>query len=114
MKNADVEALPDVLTGKTRTSRTQPLFFRRPPDRDAFYGDDDLPDLAMREGDWKLLCEYDGSDAELFDLSSDPSETKNVASENTNIVTRLKKQLLAWHESMPPDNGATYKQRRRK
>lgn len=110
----DGEALPDVLTGKTRTSRTQPLFFRRPPDRDAFYGDDDLPDLAMREGDWKLLCEYDGSDAELFDLSSDPSETKNVASENTNIVTRLKQQLVAWHESMPPDNGATYKQRRRK
>jgi len=110
----DGEALPGVLTGKTETSRKQPLFFRRPPDRDAFYGDNDLPDLAMREGDWKLLCEYDGSDAELFDLAADPSETTNVASEHATIVERLAKQVVAWHESMPSDNGATYKERRRK
>ncbi|MDA0806903.1 MAG: sulfatase-like hydrolase/transferase [Planctomycetota bacterium] len=110
----DGEALPGVLTGKAQASRKQPLFFRRPPDRDAFYGDDDLPDLAMREGNWKLLCEYDGSDAELFDLAADPSETKNVAGENAAIIERLTKQLVAWHESMPQDNGATYKEKRRK
>ncbi|MFT5093811.1 MAG: arylsulfatase A-like enzyme [Porticoccaceae bacterium] len=110
----DGEALPGVLTGKTETSRQQPLFFRRPPDRDAFYGDNDLPDLAMREGNWKLLCEYDGSDAELFDLAADPSETKNVAGEHAAIVVRLTKEVIAWHESMPQDNGATYQERRRK
>ena len=32
----DGEALPDVLLGKREGSRKQPLFFRRPPDRDAF------------------------------------------------------------------------------
>ena len=110
----DGESLPSVLTGKTEISREHPLFFRRPPDRDAFYGDNDLPDLAMREGDWKLLCEYDGSDAELFDLAVDPSERTNVASDHAAIVERLTKQVVAWHESMPPDNGATYKERRRK
>lgn len=110
----DGEALPGVLTGRADTSRRQPLFFRRPPDRDAFYGDNDLPDLAMREGNWKLLCEYDGSDTELFDLGNDPSETKNVASDHSELVGRLTKQLVAWHESMPQDNGATYQERRRK
>ena len=110
----DGEALPGVLTGQSETSRHQPLFFRRPPDRDAFYGDDDLPDLAMREGNWKLLCEYDGSDAELFDLAADPSETQNVAGENAEIIERLTKQLVAWHESMPQDNGASFKEKRRK
>ncbi len=110
----DGEALPGVLTGKAQASRKQPLFFRRPPDRDAFYGDDDLPDLAMREGNWKLLCEYDGSDPELFDLAADPSETKNVAGENAAIIERLTKQLVAWHESMPQDNGASFKEKRRK
>jgi arylsulfatase A-like enzyme len=110
----DGEALPGVLTGKTETSRQRPLFFRRPPDRDAFYEDNDLPDLAMREGNLKLLCEYDGSDAELFDLAADPSETKNVAGEHAAIVVRLTKEVIAWHESMPQDNGATYQERRRK
>ncbi|NQV25319.1 MAG: sulfatase-like hydrolase/transferase [Rhodopirellula sp.] len=110
----DGEALPDVITGKTQASRQQPVFFRRPPDRDAFYGDDDLPDLAMRDRNWKLLCEYDGSDAELYDLATDPSETNNVASEHTDVVARLTKQVVAWHESMPQDNGATYKEKRRK
>jgi uncharacterized sulfatase len=42
----DGEALPGVLLGKTEASRQQPLFFRRPPDRDAFAGEADLPDLA--------------------------------------------------------------------
>lgn len=110
----DGEALPGVLTGKAQPSRKQPLFFRRPPDRDAFYGDNDLPDLAIRDGKWKLLCEYDGSDAELFDLANDPSETTNVAHDHAAIVDRLTKQLVAWHEAMPQDNGATYKERRRK
>ena len=82
--------------------------------RDAFYEDNDLPDLAMREGNLKLLCEYDGSDAELFDLAADPSETKNVAGEHAAIVVRLTKEVIAWHESMPQDNGATYQERRRK
>ncbi len=52
----DGEALADTLLGRSRDSRRIRLFFRRPPDRDAFYGTDDLPDLAMRQGPWKLLC----------------------------------------------------------
>jgi uncharacterized sulfatase len=110
----DGEALSGVLTGEAQLSRKQPLFFRRPPDRDAFYGDNDLPDLAMRDGDWKLLCEYDGSDAELFDLANDPSETKNITKDNAAIVDHLTQQVVAWHQSMPQDNGATYKEKRRK
>ena len=110
----DGETLADVLVGKSKASRHQPLYFRRPPDRDAFYGDDDLPDLAVREGNWKLLCEYDGSDAELFDLNSDPFETKSVAEANPDIVDRLTRLVVAWHESMPQDNGATYKEPRRR
>ena len=51
----DGESLPDVLLGKSDSSRKQPLLFRRPPDRDSYYGDNDLPDLAIREGKWKFL-----------------------------------------------------------
>ncbi len=110
----DGESLPDVLLGKSSASRRAPIFFRRPPDRDAFYGDDDLPDLAVRTGDWKLLCEYDGSQPELYHMLKDFGETKNVASEYPDVVEQWTKALRLWNASMPPDNGATYRQKPRK
>ena len=103
----DGESLVDTLKG-AGGSRQEPIFFRRPPDRDTFYGIDDLPDLAMREGNWKFLCEYDGSSPELYDLKSDRGETKNVADQQPELVKQLSTELLRWHQSMPPDNGATF------
>ncbi len=110
----DGEALPGVVTGKSMQSRAQPLFFRRPPDRDSFYGVRDLPDLAVREGNWKLLCEYDGSDASLYNLATDPGEKNNVAGDQGEVVKRLTRKVLAWHVQMPPDNGASYQKPVRK
>lgn len=101
----DGEALPDILLGKVKTSRKDPLFFRRPPDRDSFYGVANLPDLAVRAGPWKLLCEYDGSAPLLFNLETDRGETKNLAAEQPEIVKRLTQAVTAWHKSMPADNG---------
>ena len=105
----DGESLKEVLMGASEESRETPLFFRRPPDRDSFYGVDDLPDLGMRSGEWKLLCEYDGSVPELYHLGHDRGETLNVASEHPDVVERMRRLLLAWHQSMPSDKGATYR-----
>ena len=110
----DGEALPDVLLGKQSGGRIKPLYFRRPPDRDKFYGVEDCPDLAIRTGQWKLLCEYDGSDAMLYDLKNDPGETKNLASKNPKLVKELTEQLTKWHLSMPQDNGDSYVPKKRK
>ena len=101
----DGESLPDVLLGKSEASRKQPIFFRRPPDRDSFYGVKDLPDLAVRSGKWKLLCEYDGSDVLLYDMEKDRGEKVDVSGKNPKVVTRLSKAVITWHNSMPPDNG---------
>ena len=109
----DGEALSDVLIGKTDESRIAPLYFRRPPDRDSFYGDNDLPDLGMRQGKWKLLCEFDGSDSELYDLENDLSESKNLAEQNTDILKKMKNKLMAWNQSMPADNGAKLVKRKK-
>ncbi len=104
----DGEALVDTLLGDGG-SRSAPIFFRRPPDRDSFNGVTDLPDLALRSGQWKLLCEYDGSAPELYNLQIDRSESTNVAAANPKMVAELTQSLIAWHKSMPPDNGATYR-----
>jgi arylsulfatase A-like enzyme len=104
----DGVSLPDVLLGRSTRSRGRPLFFRRPPDRGGFGGIPNLPDLAVREGQWKLLCEYDGSRPELYDLDTDPGESRNVAADHADVVQRLTTSLVAWHTSLPPDNGPTY------
>ena len=109
----DGESLVSTLLGEGG-SREAPIFFRRPPDRNAFYGASDLPDLAIRSKNWKFLCEYDGSQPELYDLATDLSESSNVAEQYPDVVKQLTDKLLAWHRSMPPDNGETYKPKPRK
>ncbi len=104
----DGESVIDILCGNSDASRRKPIYFRRPPDRDRFYGIDDCPDLAMREGQWKLLCEYDGTEALLFDLQADPSETNNLAGSHRDVLDRMTNALLTWHRSMPPDRGADF------
>ncbi|MDR0353587.1 MAG: sulfatase-like hydrolase/transferase [Opitutaceae bacterium] len=101
----DGENLAPVLLGQTAASRRAPLFWRRPPDRKYAYGVGPLPDLSVRDGDWKLLCDYDGSRPELYALAADPGETENLAARHPEVTTRLTRALLAWHQSLPPDNG---------
>jgi len=104
----DGVSMSDTLLGNSDASRGKPLFFRRPPDRAAFSGDDNLPDLAVRDGRWKLLCAYDGSSPQLYDLDADPSESNNLAADQASESARLTAAVAAWHQSMPADNGATY------
>ena len=107
----DGQALADTLLGKSQASRAGSLFFRRPADRRSFYGVSNLPDLAVRNGRWKLLCSYDGSNSQLYDIDADHGETKNVAQEHPAVVRRLSAEVVAWHKSMPPDSGPVYRGR---
>ena len=62
------------------------------------------------EGRWKLILTYDGEvyryrsvhprsekGPQLFDLVSDPHETRNVASEQPQVVARLAQRIRAWY-----------------
>ncbi len=103
----DGENIAPALLGQSEVSRTAPIFWRRPPDRKTASPalPERLPDLAMREGNWKLLCEYDGTKPQLYDLAKDRGETTNLAVTHPDIVRRMTKSLLEWHQSLPPDNG---------
>ena len=103
----DGEVLLDTLLGRNPVSRSAPLFFRRPPDRNQFGGQKELPDLAVRHGRWKLLCEYDGTAPELYDVTSDPGERLNVAPTWPEETARLVRLVTAWHRALPADRGAS-------
>ncbi|MDB6078225.1 MAG: sulfatase, partial [Akkermansiaceae bacterium] len=97
--------LPTLL-GREEASRESPIFWRRPPDRKMAGDPAQLqPDLAVREGKWKLVCDYDGSSARLFDLEADRGEVKDLATSQPDIVQKLVKEALAWNAAMPADRG---------
>lgn len=97
----DGENILETLLGASSASRVAPIFYSRPPDRKNYYGFEALPDLAMREGRWKLLCDYDGSRPELYDITADPGETTNLVATHPEIVEPMVRQLVDWWNSMP-------------
>ena len=52
--------------------------------------------LAVRSEDLKLIIENETNEAQLFDLSSDPMETSNVAEGRPADVAALQEQLRRW------------------
>jgi arylsulfatase A-like enzyme len=92
----DGEDLSNSLLGRAKQTRKTPLYWVRPPDRPGRNGED-FPDLAVREGRWKLLLEFDGTNPELFDIAADPNETRNLADDHKQVVRDLSAKLLTWH-----------------
>ncbi|MFG0268152.1 MAG: sulfatase [Rhodopirellula sp. JB055] len=61
----------------------------------------DRPASAIRERDWKLIEYLDGTgDLELYNLTNDLGETKNLASEKKGRAGDLKRKLTQWRSSV--------------
>lgn len=102
----DGEDLLAALLGKTTGQRTEPLFWRRPPDRPG-KPNSPAPDLAIRDKQWKLLCDIEGKNAQLYDLTKDLGEANDVAKIHPKITKRLKQAVLAWNATLPIDGVAS-------
>lgn len=118
----DGDDMSAALRGERRL-RSRPLFWEygRKPARQASKGlrgfpypnepDAKSPNVAVRDGDWKLLINVfgsgadssgaDGSGAELYNLASDPYEVQNLAAEQPEVLQRLTALALAWRRSLP-------------
>ena len=59
------------------------------------------PNVAVRDGDWKLLVNADGTGAELYDLADDPKEAKDLAADQPDVAKRLTDSALTWRKSLP-------------
>lgn len=92
-----------ILLGKPKV-RTAPIFWE--------YGRNDIsfkyptgrnrsPNLAMRQDNWKLLTNNDGTRTELYNLTTDPAEKTDLAQKQPGIVKDMKTKLLAWRGKLP-------------
>ncbi len=59
------------------------------------------PSLAVRDGDWKLFVNHDGSQAELYNIPRDIGEQRNVAGQHPELVKSLSDRAIAWSKSLP-------------
>jgi arylsulfatase A-like enzyme len=101
----DGEDLSPALLGEEARKRTKPLFWEYGRnDRSFAYPPDPKhrsPNVAIRDGDWKLLVNADGTGGELYDLAADPKETRNCAGEQPLVARRLREAALRWRKSLP-------------
>ncbi len=100
----DGEDMSPSILGQSQT-RHRPIFWEygRNTNKAFAYpgGKDRSPNVAVREGSWKLLVNADATDAQLYNLDSDPHETTNVAYSEPETATRLKQMALEWRKGLP-------------
>ena len=99
----DGEDLSKALLGKPE-SRRKPLFWEYGRNHESFaypQGRDRSPNVAVRDGKWKLLINADGSGAELYDLRNDAAEQEDLSARENSVAQHLSRTALAWRNSLP-------------
>jgi arylsulfatase A-like enzyme len=91
---ADDSHVPDgisllpLMMGKTNSLKREKLFWHFP-----CYVGRGTPCSAIREGHYKLLEFFETSAVELYDLSKDPGETRDLSRSQPELASRLKEKL---------------------
>jgi arylsulfatase A-like enzyme len=87
------------LTGQ-KTNTPHDTIYLRIPDRGAY---------AVRSGEYKLVVPATNQAAELYNLSKDISECKNLANEKPEVVRELEQKHADWSQQMmsPGSPGTT-------
>jgi hypothetical protein len=74
----------------------RPLFWHLPN----YTNEGGRPAGAVRDGQWKLVENYEDGTLELFDLAKDPSESTNLADKEAARANDLKAKLAAWRQNV--------------
>ena len=96
----DGEDFSQTLLGQKPYEREQSLRWEYGRNERYNYPEDEdrSPQLAIRNGQWKLLTDTLGTRVELYNLVADPTESVNKADEYIELTTELKTQLLDWYK----------------
>jgi arylsulfatase A len=91
-KNLDGESFATLLTGGAGKTRTLHWYFPH------YTNQGSRPGAASRQGDWKLVEHLDTAprQPELYNLTRDPGETNNLASQEKQRVEEMRQVLTRW------------------
>jgi len=86
----------------------RPFFWHYPH----YHGSGWAPGGAVRDGRWKLIELFAEARVELYDLETDPGETRDLAASDPEEVESLRAELAAWRRelgaAMPTPRAATH------
>jgi arylsulfatase A-like enzyme len=94
-----------------RKQRSRPLFWeygRTPAYQRPGLKEDQSPNVAVRDGRWKLLINADGSQRELYDFQASQLERDNVAEKFPAVAKRLSEAALRWRRGLPELEPASH------
>lgn len=101
---SDGENLSRALSGELMV-RSRPLYWEYGRNDESFAYPKDAfhrsPNVAVREGIWKLMVNANGTDVQLYNMSTDRNETQDVSTLYPEITRRLKEMALAWRMNLP-------------
>jgi arylsulfatase A len=101
----DGEDVLPVLTGRAATTgRRMPLYWRL----DMAPAEENLQ-MALREGDWKLLASHDFSHVELYNMKADPGEKSDLASKEATRSRVMRETLEKWNAEIERDGPDWWK-----
>ncbi len=111
------DMLPALTGGAVTALRQRPLYWRL----DMAPAEENLQ-MALRDGDWKLLASRDFSHIELYNLKDDPGEKSNLAVREATRLAAMRKRLRErnaeierqgpdWWKRLSPNGGGPIKQK---
>ena len=77
----------------------RPLFWHQPH----YMNQGGKPAGVAREGDWKLIEQYEDGSLELYNIAQDPGETTDLAAAEPARVAALRGKLEAWRRGVGAD-----------
>ena len=99
---ADGTSFVEALKGKAMPNREKPLFWKMGA---AWPASKQKPDhwvaWAVVHGQWKLVANKGLTHVELYDISKDVTETKNLKEANEPVVATLLAKLREWQSTLP-------------
>ncbi|MEX0867848.1 MAG: sulfatase [Pirellulales bacterium] len=90
----DGESLVPLLDGKEPSERA--LYWHYPH----YSNQQGFPGGAIRQGDWKLVENYENGEVQLFNLRDDMGEQHNLAGEQPDRVAKLRTKLHDWYQEV--------------
>ncbi len=76
-------------------------------DRDALYwhyphysNQGGFPGAAIRQGDWKLIERFEDGEIQLYDLTNDIGESRDLAAKHPERVNAMRKKLHDWYKEV--------------